>query len=58
MIFHESSEAGFALHPHEMLSSLGPSLEDELQNRGEGGGKKKREEKKKEEIGFHNTLKA
>lgn len=41
MIFHGSSEAGLALHPHEMLSSLGPSPEDELQKRGEGGRKKK-----------------
>lgn len=42
MIFHDSSEAGLALHPHEMLSSLGPSPEDELQKRGEGGRKKKK----------------
>lgn len=41
MIFHDSSEAGLALHPHEMLSSLGPSPEDELPKRGEGGRKKK-----------------
>lgn len=41
MIFHDSSEAGLALHPHEMLSSLGLSPEDELQKRGEREGKKK-----------------
>lgn len=60
MIFHDSSEAGLALHPHEMLSSLGPSPEDELQRRREGGGRTKKRggKKKKEEIGFHNTLKA
>lgn len=45
MIFHDSSEAGLALQAHEMLSSLGPSLEDELQKGGEG--EKKGEKKKK-----------
>lgn len=46
MIFHDSSEAGLALHPQEMLSSLGPSPEDELQKRGEGGRKKKNKRRK------------
>lgn len=44
MIAHDSSELGLALHPHEMLSSLGLSPEDELQKRGEG---RRRKEKKK-----------
>lgn len=47
MIFHDSSEAGLALHPHEMLSSLGLSPEDELQKRGEREGKKKKYKRRK-----------